>query len=142
MRHTSLLYIMIIALTLSCSKTAQHPEGKSESEIKALLVGKWKIQELSTSLAVGEMPTVASSYKGVTGDYYEFTEEGKIHAHIAGKNDILDYRIEGNKIHISFHGYYTDIMDIQDITDNQLSLEYRNATDLRESISKKASFSR
>lgn len=137
------ILIIVSAIGLaSCTKTAQKNDPRYDSEIKEMLAGRWKIVELSSVHETGEMPALVSNYKGTVSDYYEFDSEGNVYVRIGDKTDQLSYQVRDGKVHLSFHEFYTDIMTVDALDKNNLSLRFAMKSELKEGLTKKAVFTR
>jgi hypothetical protein len=97
------LIFMISAILTSCSK-----ENVNKAESSSSLVGSsWTVVNDSTSESAGaSTPASGSNYIGKAGDYFNFTNYGKLYWSINGQRDTATYLISGDTI--KFKSAYID----------------------------------
>jgi len=122
MKNIFLAVIAGIILIASCQKNEVKEQEKVANPVSpASILGKWKVEELNSSIISKNISPLISSYKGAETDYYDFRDNGYVYMHVGTKQDSMSYIITGNSIITCFRKLVIDTMTIN-VTSNKLTL--------------------
>jgi len=135
MKNSILITISVLVLSVitSCKKAPLSPTLS--------VVAKWDLVTDSTYVdySAGTDDTVGNTYMGTTGDYFNFTANGKLYVHEGNVlTDTATYTIANDKLINMVYSFYnapvlasahiTGYYNINKLTDTELVLSYNVLT--------------
>jgi len=122
MKNIFAVIVAGIILIVSCQKNEVKEQEKVAKPVSsASILGKWKVEELNSSIISKNISPFISSYRGTEADYYDFRDNGYVYMKLGMKQDSMSYTITGNSIITRFRNLIIDTMTI-DITSKRLTL--------------------
>jgi len=142
MKNLFLAMVASIIVIASCQKNEVKDQEKVTIPVSsASILGKWKVEELSSSITSKNISPLISSYKGAETDYYDFRDNGYVYMQLGTKQDSMSYTITGNSIITRFRNLVIDTMTI-DVTSNKLTLSLIKEFPFEQTYSKTEKFIR